>query len=63
VLRELEGLSYQELADTLGVRPGTVMSGLSRARRAFHDAVVSALNQSGESDTPHPREEPHEVLV
>jgi len=46
VLRELEGLSYQELADTLGVPPGTVMSGLSRARRAFHDAVVSALNQS-----------------
>ena len=63
VLRELEGLSYQELAETLGVPPGTVMSGLSRARRAFHDAVVSALNQSGVSDTPNPRERPREVLV
>jgi RNA polymerase sigma-70 factor, ECF subfamily len=63
VLRELEGLSYQELAETLGVPPGTVMSGLSRARRAFHDAVMSALNQSGVSDAPNPRERPQEVLV
>ena len=35
MLRELEDLSYQELADALGIPIGSVMSGLSRARQAF----------------------------
>jgi RNA polymerase sigma factor (sigma-70 family) len=38
-LRELEGLSYRELAQAVGVPMGTVMSGLSRARQALRDAV------------------------
>jgi len=39
VLRELEGLSYQELADVMEIPVGTVMSGLSRARQAFRRAL------------------------
>jgi RNA polymerase sigma-70 factor (ECF subfamily) len=39
VLREINGLSYRELADTMHVPMGTVTSGLSRARQALRDAL------------------------
>lgn len=32
-LREIEGLSYEEIASSLGIQPGTVMSRLHHARR------------------------------
>ena len=38
--RELEGLTYRELADSMELPLGTVMSGLSRARRAVKDALL-----------------------
>jgi RNA polymerase sigma factor (sigma-70 family) len=40
VLREMEGLSYQEVANTIGVPIGTVMSRLSRARKQLHRDLV-----------------------
>jgi RNA polymerase sigma-70 factor (ECF subfamily) len=45
-LRELEGLSYRELARAVGVPMGTVMSGLSRARQALRDAVEHEMRAS-----------------
>ena len=35
LLREVEGLSYAELATTLGIQQGTVKSRLARARGAM----------------------------
>ena len=39
VLRDLEGLSYQEISASLGLNLGTVMSRLARARQEMKDAV------------------------
>jgi RNA polymerase sigma-70 factor, ECF subfamily len=64
VLRELEELSYRELADVLNIPIGTVMSGLSRARQALRGALDNQLKQSGISQRMRPREhEADEVLV
>jgi RNA polymerase sigma-70 factor, ECF subfamily len=55
VLRELEGLSYRELSDVIGIPMGTVMSRLSRAREALRTALDTELPQPGISSRPHSR--------
>jgi RNA polymerase sigma-70 factor (ECF subfamily) len=47
VLREVEGLSYRELADVMQLPMGTVMSRLSRGREAFRGAVTATMRRYG----------------
>jgi len=41
VLREIEGLSYREIAETCDLPPGTVMSRLARARQAMQKLLLA----------------------
>jgi RNA polymerase sigma-70 factor, ECF subfamily len=63
VLRELEGLSYRELSDVIGIPIGTVMSRLSRARRALRGALDSELNRSDIPKRTHPREQEADAVL
>lgn len=47
LLREVEGLSYRELADVMQLPMGTVMSRLSRGREALRGAVTARLKEHG----------------
>ena len=63
VLRELEELSYGELADVLDIPMGTVMSGLSRARQALRAAVDQELSRLGAPQRTQPRKPETEAVL
>lgn len=48
ILRELEGLSYKEIAEVVGVPMGTVMSTLSRARERFRQAASDMVRRQAQ---------------
>ena len=52
VLRELEGMSYKEIAHITGVSIGTVMSRLSRARDRLRIVLTQEANPEGERSGP-----------
>jgi len=45
VMREISGLSYQEIADAVNISIGTVKSRISRARAALIDKIVADREQ------------------
>ena len=63
VLRELEGLSYRELSEVVGIPMGTVMSRLSRARDALRTALDARLPPPGMSPGTDAREQEADAVV
>jgi RNA polymerase sigma factor (sigma-70 family) len=45
VLRELEGMSYKEIADLAGIPVGTVMSRLARARERLQRRLTTSVKE------------------
>jgi len=52
VLREIEGLSYDQIAEITGVPEGTVKSRIHRARAALHRIVFGTELEDGEEAGP-----------
>ncbi len=48
IMHHLEGMSMQEIANAMGVRPGTVMSRLARAREALRKRLAPYVEGSHE---------------
>ena len=52
-MREVEGLSYEEMATAMGVSKGTIMSRLFHARQKLQKALVDCyVEQIGERPEP-----------
>ena len=61
VLRELEQLSYREIAEIAGIPVGTVMSRLSRARQRMQRTLLGYLERGEIDTTSVPGDRPNEL--
>jgi RNA polymerase sigma-70 factor (ECF subfamily) len=50
ILRELEGMSYKEIAELVEVPMGTVMSSLARGRERLREILLHAREKEGSRD-------------
>ncbi len=50
VLRELEDMSYKEIAEVMGTPIGTVMSGLARGRTQLRERLLRMRNEEEQRD-------------
>jgi RNA polymerase sigma-70 factor (ECF subfamily) len=55
LMRELEGMSYEEMAEAMGVSKGTIMSRLFHARKKLQRALVACYSE--EANVPAPDSE------
>jgi RNA polymerase sigma-70 factor (ECF subfamily) len=44
-MREVEGLSYEEMAEAMGVSKGTIMSRLFHARQKLQKALIDCYRE------------------
>ncbi len=51
VMREVHGMSYEEMAEAMGVSKGTIMSRLFHARRKLQKALADCYEPSGRAAT------------
>lgn len=59
LMREVEGMSYEEMAQAMGVSKGTIMSRLFHARQKLQRALADCYAEEGDaggSDEPEPEE-------
>ncbi len=61
VMREVEGLSYEEMAQAMGVSKGTIMSRLFHARQKLQRALADCYAEEGRTPPPPLASNPEEV--
>ena len=58
IMRELEGLSYEEMAQAMGCSKGTIMSRLFHARKNMQKRLADLVDRPAVADEPEAESEP-----